>query len=97
MFEATIWAFLPALVAIVLALVTKQVYPSLFAGILVGALFFAEGNVLNAFSDIIMLIGEKLGQKTDILLTEFVIQDLSGSCHINYPFHLVYPMIPLFD
>ena len=68
MFEATIWAFLPALVAIVLALVTKQVYPSLFAGILVGALFFAEGNVMNAFSDIIMLIGEKLGENGGILV-----------------------------
>ncbi|MBR2930520.1 MAG: hypothetical protein IKC32_04755 [Clostridia bacterium] len=68
MFEATLWAFLPALVAIVLALVTKQVYPSLFAGIFVGALLFAEGNILNAFSDIIMLIAEKLGENGGILV-----------------------------
>ena len=34
--EGTLWAFLPALIAIVLALVTKQVYVSLFLGIFVG-------------------------------------------------------------
>lgn len=68
MFEATLWAFVPALVAIVLALVTKQVYPSLFAGIFVGALLFAEGNIMNTFSNIIMLIGEKLGENGGILV-----------------------------
>jgi hypothetical protein len=32
--EGTFWAFMPAIIAIVLALVTKQVYISLFLGIL---------------------------------------------------------------
>ena len=64
----TIWAFLPALVAIVLALITKKVYPSLFAGILVGALLFAEGNLMNAFSYTIMIMGEKLGENGGILV-----------------------------
>ena len=36
---ATFWALVPAVVAITLALLTKEVYSSLFIGILVGALF----------------------------------------------------------
>ena len=38
---ATIWALLPPLVAIVLALITKEVYSSLFVGIVVGALIYS--------------------------------------------------------
>ena len=36
----TFWALVPAIVAIVLALCTKEVYSSLFIGIVVGAVFF---------------------------------------------------------
>jgi len=36
----TFWALVPAIVAIVLALCTKEVYSSLFIGIIVGAVFF---------------------------------------------------------
>ena len=39
---ATIWALLPPLVAIILALITKEVYSSLFVGIVVGALLYSE-------------------------------------------------------
>ena len=35
----TFWALVPPVVAIVLALITKEAYSSLFIGILVGALF----------------------------------------------------------
>ena len=38
---ATFWALLPPIVAIVLALITKEVYSSLFIGIIVGGLFFS--------------------------------------------------------
>ena len=37
----TIWALLPPVIAIVLALITKEVYSSLFLGILVGGLLAA--------------------------------------------------------
>ena len=50
---ATIWALLPPLVAIVLALITKEVYSSLFVGIVVGALIYTgfkfEGTVTQIF------------------------------------------------
>ncbi len=52
---ATVWALVPPLVAIVLALLTKEVYSSLFVGILVGALFYSgfsfEGTILHIFQD----------------------------------------------
>lgn len=41
----TIWALLPPVIAITLALITKEVYFSLFMGILVGGLLYANGNL----------------------------------------------------
>ena len=38
----TYWALLPSLIAILLALITKEVYSSLFVGIVTGALFWAK-------------------------------------------------------
>ena len=50
---ATFWALIPPVVAIALALITKEVYSSLFVGILVGALFYSgfsfEGTVTHIF------------------------------------------------
>ena len=49
-FIGTFWALVPPIVAIVLALITKEVYSSLFIGVLVGALFacgFAPVDTLN--------------------------------------------------
>ena len=42
---ATILSLLPPIIAIVLALLTKEVYSSLFIGILSGALIYSNGNV----------------------------------------------------
>ncbi len=39
---ATFWALMPPIVAIVLALITKEVYSSLLIGIAIGALFYAD-------------------------------------------------------
>lgn len=46
---ATVWSLFPPLVAIVLALITKEVYSSLFVGIIVGALFYANFNIIDAY------------------------------------------------
>ena len=37
----TFWALIPAIVAIALALITKEVYSSLFVGIVIGGIFYA--------------------------------------------------------
>gem|GEM_PF-5995217 len=39
---ATVWALVPPVVAIVLALITKEVYSSLFVGIVIGGLFYGN-------------------------------------------------------
>lgn len=43
-FAETLWAMLPPVVAIGLALITKEVYSSLFVGVVVGALMHAKFN-----------------------------------------------------
>ncbi len=40
-FYATAWSLLPPLVAIILALITKEVYSSLLIGIIIGSVFYA--------------------------------------------------------
>ena len=54
-FYNTFWSLLPPIIAIALALITKEVYSSLFIGILVGGLlhsnFAFEGTVLHVFND----------------------------------------------
>lgn len=51
----TFWALVPPIVAIALALITKEVYSSLFIGILVGGLFYSgfnlEGTTLHVIQD----------------------------------------------
>ncbi len=66
--EGTLWAFLPAVIAIVLALLTKQVYVSLFLGIFVGALMYAGGDPLNALFTLFQVMSEKVGGNTPIIV-----------------------------
>lgn len=47
---ASFWALVPPIIAIGLALITKEVYSSLFVGIIAGALFYSNFNVEMAFS-----------------------------------------------
>lgn len=42
--HGTFWALVPPIVAIALALITKEVYSSLFIGVLIGALFISQGS-----------------------------------------------------
>lgn len=52
---STVWALVPPVVAIALALITKEVYSSLFIGILVGAVLYGqmdvERTIMHAFGD----------------------------------------------
>lgn len=47
------WALVPPIVAIILALITKEVYSSLFVGILLGALFYSNFNPITGLDAII--------------------------------------------
>lgn len=52
---ATFWSLVPPVVAIGLALITKEVYSSLFIGILIGGIFYSgfnfEGTIIHVFQD----------------------------------------------
>ena len=52
---ATFWSLVPPVVAIVLALITKEVYSSLFIGIFIGGFFYSnfqfEGTIVHVFQD----------------------------------------------
>ncbi|MDO4467451.1 MAG: Na+/H+ antiporter NhaC family protein [Bacillota bacterium] len=52
-FYGTWWSLVPPLIAIALALITKEVYSSLFCGIVVGALLYANFGVEGTISHII--------------------------------------------
>ena len=43
-FHGTFWALVPSVVAIILALITKEAYSSLFIGIVIGGLFISQGS-----------------------------------------------------
>ncbi len=66
--EATIWAFVPAIIAIVLALFTKQVYISLFVGIFTGAMFLAKGNPVEAVGELFVVMQDKVGGNVSIIV-----------------------------
>ncbi len=66
--EGTFWAFLPAIIAIVLALITKQVYVSLFLGIFVGAMIYTAGDPLNAMFTVFKVMSEKVGDNVPIIV-----------------------------
>lgn len=52
-YHATFWALIPPLVAIALALITKEVYSSLFIGIVLGALLSANWQPVTAMDNLV--------------------------------------------
>jgi len=67
---ATFWSLVPPVVAIALALITKEVYSSLFIGVLVGAIFAADGSITKT---------------VDLTVNDGLISAISGTAGI-FPF-----------
>ena len=59
--SGTIFSLIPPIVAIALALITKEVYLSLLIGIMSGAFLFTGPNPLHAVETMIAIMGEKIG------------------------------------
>lgn len=59
--EGTFWALVPTLVAVVFALITKEVFISLFVGIFTGAMLIAGGNPITALSELFGIMAAKTG------------------------------------
>lgn len=66
--QATIWTLLPPIIAIALALLTKEVYSSLLIGILAGALLYTRFSPLGAVETTFSIMGEKIGGNVNILI-----------------------------
>lgn len=66
--SSTIWSILPPIIAIVLALLTKEVYMSLMLGILSGALLFTGFNPITTVETTFQIMGDKIGGNADILI-----------------------------
>ena len=64
-FTLTIWSLLPPLIAIVLALITKEVYSSLFIGILCGGLLYTGFNPVATMEHVFTSEKGMIGQLTD--------------------------------
>lgn len=65
MIQAGWWSLLPPLIAITLALISKEVYSSLFLGILTGMCvycFSTGGNILQAVTYVFDMIAAKIGE-----------------------------------
>lgn len=63
-----ILSILPPIIAIILALITKEVITSLFFGIIVGGVIFSKGNILVALEEIVKLMGQKLGDNSLMII-----------------------------
>ncbi len=66
--SATIFAVLPPIIAIALALITKEVYSSLLIGIFAGALLFHGFNPLHATETTFAIMGGKISDNIGILM-----------------------------
>ena len=84
MFVNTAWALLPPVIAIVLALITKEAYSSLFIGILVGAFLVAKGNPVKAVDRIVndglvQAISDNAGIYLFLILLGIIVALISAS------------------
>lgn len=70
---ATIWALLPPIIAIALALITKEVYSSLFIGILSGALLYSGGNLWGMVTGTFDMMIAKLSDPWNVGILIFLV------------------------
>ena len=64
----TVASLLPPVAAIVLALITKEVYSSLFLGIIVGCFLYTNGSPIDAFQDFVSHLTSNAGGNMGILM-----------------------------
>lgn len=72
-FVGTIWAILPAIIAIVIALKTKEVYISLFIGIFAGALLLSDFHFIKATTTVFETMMTNLSDTWNIGILIFLV------------------------
>ena len=78
---ATFWALVPPIVAIGLALITKEVYSSLFVGLLVGSIL-GSSLVFNDDGDVVSYEGSRVTNTVDHVVTDGLIDAVKGTAGI---------------
>lgn len=66
-------SILPPIIAIALALITKEVYSSLFVGIVAGALLYANFNVINTVKSTFEMMTVKIGDGWNVGILIFLV------------------------
>ncbi len=72
-FAGTIWALLPPIIAISLALITKEVYISLFIGIFSGALLYTNFSLMGTIETVFMVLIERVGDSWNAGIVIFLV------------------------
>lgn len=72
-FVGTFWSLVPPIIAIALALITKEVYLSLFLGVLTGALFYANFSPIATIEAIFEAMKGRLGDSWNIGILIFLV------------------------
>ena len=72
---STFWALMPPIIAIALALLTKEVYSSLFIGILIGGLLYSNFNLVGTFEHVFAdgMIGTALSAPSNVGILIFLV------------------------
>ena len=78
---ATFWALVPPIVAIGLALITKEVYSSLFVGLLVGSIL-GSPLVFNDDGEVAAYAGSRITNTVDHIVSDGLISAVSGTAGI---------------
>lgn len=78
---ATFWALVPPIVAIGLALITKEVYSSLFVGVLVGAIL-GSPLIFGEDGDVVPFSGNRITNTVDHVVSDGLIAAISGTAGI---------------
>lgn len=87
MMEATFWALVPPILAIIISLITKEVNLSLFVGIIVGALLYTKGNPFSTATVTFDIMSNKvqgnMGVLIFIILLGMIVHlmNMSGATH----------------
>ena len=71
----TFWSLVPPIIAIALALITKEVYSSLFVGILIGGMFYANFNFAGTLQHVFVdgLAGAALASSSNVGILVFLV------------------------
>lgn len=78
---ATFWALVPPIVAIGLALITKEVYSSLFVGLLVGSIL-GSPLMFNDDGDVVASAGNRVTNTVDHMVSDGLIAAVKGTAGI---------------